>query len=126
MTALRRRNLPAASAALALLVSLQACTGDSAASDASDVDEQRDDAEAEHEDEEVRVARPMPHLDDRIDAVLGELGEEGDAVREAATRLRTTSTREQLARLSPRTRAALRRHNVRLEQVARRATGGAR
>ena len=64
---------------------------------------------------------PMPVLDTRIELVLEELDEEVGLVRldSAPESNSHEARRERLAALSPRARASLRRHNVRLEQLSR-------
>lgn len=75
------------------------------------------------------VAAPMPKLDARVDRVREELGDEylalTAAIPVADGRLQV-SRREALEALSPRARASLRRHNVRIEQLVRQLEGDAR
>ena len=128
MTAPPRRVSAAALATLLLFAAhANACSDDSTANDPSrEADADANDRGDDDEPLPARAATPMPAIDARIDAALAELGVEADAVRDAASQPSTISTREKLARLSPRARAALRRHNVRLEQLAQRSKAGAR
>lgn len=65
---------------------------------------------------------PMPALGFRVDRVLEELGDEAQIVRLGPIEGSNTreARRERLAALSPRARASLRRHNVRIEQLTAR------
>lgn len=67
---------------------------------------------------------PMPALGARVEHVLEELGDEVEAARLGAADAPSTraARRDRLAALSPRARASLRRHNVRIEQLERRLT----
>jgi hypothetical protein len=74
----------------------------------------------------TRRGTPMPAVDARIDAVLQELGDEADAALQLASTDAGRSRRELLAALSPKARASLRRHNVRIGQLVRHAGGVSR
>ena len=67
---------------------------------------------------EAQGTRPMPQLALRVERVLDEVGEELAPVPMDDGRLRRPR-REVLRSVSPRVRASLRRHNVRVEQLAR-------
>ncbi len=75
---------------------------------------------------ESAPATPMPKLGARLERVREELGEEyislAAAIPVANGRLQV-SRREALEALSPRARASLRRHNVRIEQLVRQLEG---
>jgi hypothetical protein len=76
----------------------------------------------DHAPVESARERPMPAVSIRAQRVLAELGPEADALRNAITvekgRL-TMPRRDALVAIGPRARAALRRHNVRIEELAR-------
>lgn len=67
---------------------------------------------------------PMPTLGARVEHVLEELGDETETARLGAIDGSDTraARRDRLAALSPRARASLRRHNVRIEQLERQLT----
>jgi hypothetical protein len=70
----------------------------------------------------VETIQPMPALADRIERVLGELGDDAASVRDALRLERgllVLPRREALAAIGPHARATLQRHNVRIEQLAR-------
>jgi hypothetical protein len=73
-------------------------------------------------------AQPMPPLPERAERMLAELGPEAATLR---TTLRmegermALSRREAMVAVGPRVRAAMRRHHIRVEELARHLSGGA-
>lgn len=67
---------------------------------------------------ELQGPQPMPALEERIERVIAEVGPDALAVMPADGRV-SRSRRDLLAALGPAGRASLRRHDVRVEQLAR-------
>lgn len=109
-------NDPRRYAVVAFAAALLAC------GDGHDTPEAPNTRDAVADAEPEAGARPMPRLRERAEAVVAELGPEAETLRATLTRPEGDYRRwhsESMAALSPRARASLRRHNVRIEQLAR-------